>query len=52
VPCSITARTQTLVPLSRPAVNKSSATIRCARDRGNPAQSGPCRRARDRCRRS
>jgi hypothetical protein len=44
VPCSMTARTQAFVPLSRPAVKKSSARISCAWDRRNSAQPGPFRR--------
>jgi hypothetical protein len=44
VPCSITARTQTFVPSSSPAVKKSSARIPCAWDRRNSAQPGPSRR--------
>ena len=42
LPCSITARTCTFVPLSRSAVNKSSARIACAWDR-NSAHPGPPR---------
>ena len=44
LPCSITARTCTFVPLSRSAVKKSSARIPCAWDRRNSAQPGPSRR--------
>src|SRR5258708_8364667 len=44
VPCSMTARTQTFVPLSRSAVKKSSTRIPCAWDRRNSAQLGPPRR--------
>ena len=47
VPCPVAAGTQTLAPLSRPAVTKPSASIARARDRGNPAQPGPSRRDAD-----
>ena len=40
VPCSMTARTQTLLPLGRSAVKKSSARIPCAWDRRNSAPTG------------
>jgi hypothetical protein len=38
---ALTARTQTFVPLSRPAVKNSSVRIPCARDHRNSAQPGP-----------
>ncbi len=44
VPCSITARTQAWVPLSRPAVKKSHARIASAWERRNCGQVGPVRR--------
>jgi len=43
LPCSITARTYTFVPLSRSAVKKSSARIPCTCDRRNSAHPGPSR---------
>ena len=42
--CPVAARTQTLAPVRRSAVNKSSARIPGAGDRRNPAQPGPSRR--------
>jgi hypothetical protein len=48
LPCSITARTYTFVPLSKSAVKKSSARIPCARDhrrRADPGIDDPSRRA-------
>ena len=49
LPCSMTARTYTLVPLSRSAVKKSNARIACAWDRRNSAKPGRLGGARGRC---